>query len=170
MAKYHVNAEGNPGACKAKVQCPFGGAEAHYASKDDARAAYEQAQANPKPKKTYPAFGEERSMEIARTIKGQVQPVTFMCLGASEFMAMDGGLRFRARILGFNAAGQRGGVKKMYVEVRLNGLDYYDVKVSYVKGFDAFTHFEQEDVDAASLDTLLYRLDYAGETALNPNY
>lgn len=47
MAKYHINPKtGNPGLCKAKDNCPFGGADEHYSSKDVARAAYE-ASKNP---------------------------------------------------------------------------------------------------------------------------
>ncbi len=38
---YHVNDEGNPGWCHAKRQCPFGGIDNHYTSKDAARNAYE---------------------------------------------------------------------------------------------------------------------------------
>lgn len=46
MSKYHVNPEtGNAGPCSAKVQCPFGGDEAHYDTPDDARKAYEAVQA-----------------------------------------------------------------------------------------------------------------------------
>lgn len=38
---YHVNAQGEPGQCKAMVQCPFGSADEHHETADDARAAYE---------------------------------------------------------------------------------------------------------------------------------
>lgn len=43
MDKYHINAEGNPGKCSAKVKCPFGGDEAHYFSKEAAQKAFEDA-------------------------------------------------------------------------------------------------------------------------------
>jgi hypothetical protein len=45
---FHVNPQtGNPGACRAKPgNCPFGSEEEHYASKDAARAGYEEAQAS----------------------------------------------------------------------------------------------------------------------------
>lgn len=43
MSKYHINPKtGNPGLCKADTKCPFGSEEQHYASKDEARAAYER--------------------------------------------------------------------------------------------------------------------------------
>lgn len=43
MVKYHINPEtGNPNQCKAKIACPFGSLENdHYASKEEARQAYE---------------------------------------------------------------------------------------------------------------------------------
>lgn len=47
MGIYHVNEAGEPGRCKARLKnCPFGGAEDHYLSKDAARKAYELKQAN----------------------------------------------------------------------------------------------------------------------------
>ena len=44
MAKYHINRHtGNPGICRAlKGDCPFGGDDAHYATKDEARVVYEK--------------------------------------------------------------------------------------------------------------------------------
>ena len=44
MAKYHINNDGNPGLCKARVECPFGDDLSHYESEQLARAAYEEAQ------------------------------------------------------------------------------------------------------------------------------
>jgi hypothetical protein len=42
MARYHINAQGNPGVCHAKKACPFGDMDSdHYSSKEDARSAYE---------------------------------------------------------------------------------------------------------------------------------
>lgn len=43
MDKFHINAEGNPGKCSAKVKCPFGGDDAHYFSKEAAQKAFEDA-------------------------------------------------------------------------------------------------------------------------------
>lgn len=43
MAKYHVNAAGEAGPCKAtQGGCPFGGEENHYSTPEEARAAYER--------------------------------------------------------------------------------------------------------------------------------
>lgn len=43
MPKYHVNPEtGNPGICRAKKQCRFGGDEAHYETLADAFKGYEE--------------------------------------------------------------------------------------------------------------------------------
>lgn len=45
MSKFHVNANGNPGTCSANTgNCPFGGDEVHFSSKDDARTYYELSQ------------------------------------------------------------------------------------------------------------------------------
>ncbi len=42
MAKYHVSSDGNPRVCKAlEGNCPIGGNESHYTSKEAARAAFE---------------------------------------------------------------------------------------------------------------------------------
>lgn len=41
MTKYHVNSKGEPGLCRAKVECPFGGDESHYSSKKEAARVYE---------------------------------------------------------------------------------------------------------------------------------
>lgn len=41
-AKYHINPKtGNPNKCTATRWCPFGREKDHFASKEDARAAYE---------------------------------------------------------------------------------------------------------------------------------
>lgn len=44
MARYHINPRtGDPGACSARISCPFGNLESdHFDSKEDARAAYEE--------------------------------------------------------------------------------------------------------------------------------
>lgn len=44
---YHVNPQtGNPGKCRAKTSCPYGDLDTeHYATRDSARAAYENKQA-----------------------------------------------------------------------------------------------------------------------------
>lgn len=56
MTKYHVNSQGEPGACSAEIQCPFGGDQQHYSSPANARQAFELSMAgetiktNKKPK------------------------------------------------------------------------------------------------------------------------
>ena len=44
MAKYHINPKtGNPGVCRAQEgKCPFGAADEHYSSPQEARLAYEK--------------------------------------------------------------------------------------------------------------------------------
>ncbi len=45
MSKYHVNPKtGNPGACKAQANCPFGAEEDHFETRESARKSYEQKQ------------------------------------------------------------------------------------------------------------------------------
>lgn len=47
MSKFHINGAGNPGKCTAENgNCPFGGENEHYATAEDARAAYESKQAS----------------------------------------------------------------------------------------------------------------------------
>lgn len=42
MAKFHINpSTGNPGPCKAARACPFGGADRHFDSAQEARTAFE---------------------------------------------------------------------------------------------------------------------------------
>lgn len=44
MSKFHINWKGEPGICKAKSgNCPLGDAEDHFATKNEARDAYEAA-------------------------------------------------------------------------------------------------------------------------------
>lgn len=41
MARYHINAKGEPGICRAQQACPFGGPDQHYPTKEDAARAFE---------------------------------------------------------------------------------------------------------------------------------
>lgn len=116
-------------------------------------------------------YSEAKSREIATIIKRQIGVGSLMALGASEFYATDGGLRFTARILPFNKDGKRSGrAAKMFVTVKLNYADLYDVKVEHLKGFDVVEHFSTEDVDAFSLPALMLALDWNGEIPANPRY
>lgn len=42
MAKYHITASGDAGACKALIKCPFGGDALHFETPAAARAAFEE--------------------------------------------------------------------------------------------------------------------------------
>ena len=42
MAKYHINGKGEPGVCRAQKNCPFGDADHHYSSAEEAREAFER--------------------------------------------------------------------------------------------------------------------------------
>lgn len=109
MARYHINPAGDVGVCKAAVSSPFGDMEAdHYGSKGEARQAYERKMAEEAnaPKKAYRSYSKAESMEVARTIKSQIGSGPLMALGAHSFTAIEGSLRFNARILPFNKTGE----------------------------------------------------------------
>ena len=111
-------------------------------------------------------YSVEESMEIASTIKRQIGVMNLMTLGASEFNAVDGGLRFKARILPFNSSGKR--LRRpsvMYVEIVLNSLDYYDVRVVRMDGVE---HYNGSNIDAFTIGNLMFALDYDGDEVLNP--
>lgn len=46
MSRFHINAAGNPGVCRAKTVdgCPFGGDSEHYSTRQEAREVYETQQ------------------------------------------------------------------------------------------------------------------------------
>jgi Cu/Zn superoxide dismutase len=44
MPKFHVNAAGNAGKCEATTRCPFGSADDHFDTPEEARASYEAKQ------------------------------------------------------------------------------------------------------------------------------
>lgn len=47
MAKYHINAHGNPNPCSAQSgNCPFGGDENHFSTPEEARSVYERRNAS----------------------------------------------------------------------------------------------------------------------------
>lgn len=116
-------------------------------------------------------YSEKESREIATVIKRQIGAGSLMALGASEFYATDGGLRFTARILPFTKAGTRSSrAAKMFVEVKLNGADLYDVRVAQLKGLDVVEHYSATDVVAFGLPALMLALDWDGDEATNPRY
>ena len=68
MAKYHINAKGEAGQCRAEAGgCPFGGEESHYPSKENAQKAFELSNAGqampPAAKKERP---EPKSEHVVR--------------------------------------------------------------------------------------------------------
>lgn len=68
MARYHLNKKGEPGTCKAMVQCPFGDLDSeHYASADEARKAYEDKQAAFMPTRTMPRLN--RNGKVIKPLK-----------------------------------------------------------------------------------------------------
>lgn len=72
MAKFHINKEGNAGRCSATAgKCPFGGAEEHYKTIEDARRAVEnqymekdQMSANKNTKETQ----KQKNREISESL------------------------------------------------------------------------------------------------------
>ncbi len=59
MAKFHVSSDGNPRVCTASEgNCPLGGNEAHYTSKEAARAAFEESVKVPASTTKKNCFGE----------------------------------------------------------------------------------------------------------------
>ncbi len=60
MAIFHLNHQGNPGRCKAELDnCPFGGAEDHYITKEAAVKAFELQQEG--------SFGAQEQRDLARS-------------------------------------------------------------------------------------------------------
>lgn len=63
MAKFHINPKtGTPGECSAvKGNCPFGGAEVHYETVQDARTAFELSMAGKELKTTKRSLSDDKS-------------------------------------------------------------------------------------------------------------
>lgn len=68
MSKYHVNPRtGNPGAT---IKCRFGGGSSHFATKDEARADYEDSQESLARRATSPGKAMERlDKEVSRGLE-----------------------------------------------------------------------------------------------------
>lgn len=43
MTKFHINVNGEPAICKAKIACPLGGVEDHYPTRESARDGFEKS-------------------------------------------------------------------------------------------------------------------------------
>jgi hypothetical protein len=64
--KFHVNAKGEPGKCSAQNGgCPFGGESDHHSSPEDARKAFEQANAA----STFPVKSSRKVSELSQLAK-----------------------------------------------------------------------------------------------------
>lgn len=81
------------------------------------------------------------------------------------------GLTFKAKILPFKKNGERAsGARIMRVSIYVNGLDYYDITVGWLRGTEWVQHFETTNVDVSSLNACLLSLDYDGPTVTNSAY
>jgi hypothetical protein len=105
------------------------------------------------------------NMLVPETIRQQITVGVFMSLGATDLMADRvhvkapeyDTLTFKARILDKDHR-----KRVMRVRVILDPMDTYTVKVTYPKRGDPFTwvvHFEESDVYADQLATMLLSLD-----------
>lgn len=115
-------------------------------------------------------------MNVATTIVRQIRWDVKAALGYSNpaqchRAGREEGLTFKARVLPFTKTGKRGtGARVMRVSIYLNGLDYYDVEVGWLRGTEWVTHYSGTNVDAFSLNRVLLSLDYDGPTVRNPRY
>lgn len=112
-------------------------------------------------------------LAVAKTIYSQIERGSLWALGAGKVSAVlvddMPGLSFPARILPFRADGTRASRPRvMKVEVLLNGLDLYDVRVTWRQGAEIRTHFQLRNVYAEDLTALMLSLDFDGATIVNP--
>ena len=115
---------------------------------------------------------------VGPTIYRQIERGVLMSLGAHNFRYGADDMVFDARILPFTKEGKRAGQPRiMAVQIKLNGLDYYDIAVKYYRtsrksmGYgsaDLVTHYEVTNVDVSILSRILLALDYDGDAVLNP--
>lgn len=125
--------------------------------------------------------------EVADTIQAQITNGVLMSLGARNLRfgavaptadaAPLPSLTFDATILPMMKSGGRATAPRtMQVAVFLNGMDYYDVRVTYKQRGDSLglkdpvVHFEAADEDFTTLARTLLSLDYDGPTVTNPRY
>jgi len=114
------------------------------------------------------------------TLRSQINFGVLMALGAHDLRLVSatenhlGGMTFKARILPFTKSGNRGSATRvMDVTITLNGMDYYDIRVTYAPvghRFDRVEHANIKDVDVFALNHVLLALDYDGPQVLNPRY
>ena len=107
----------------------------------------------------------------ATTILKQIPSAVKMSLGYHAPRTIPGGVSFAARILPFNKDGKRSDKpRNMVVDITLNGMDYYDIEVWYLKSLNKVVHYEITNVTADQLGWILLALDYDGATILNPRF
>src|SRR5579875_1479154 len=87
MDKYHINARGEPGLCRARKQCPFGGVNEHYSSPEEARDAYEKRMEASLKSSPY-NWNPQRFYEKFRAIKEETPDLI------SRIQRLDPGLAF----------------------------------------------------------------------------
>ena len=89
----------------------------------------------------------QESMEIAKTIKSQINKTVLMCAAARNFGTIPNGLMF--------TISNTSKYKYATVQVILNGLDYYDIKIFNVRKKIVDT---KKDIDCESLSHVLESL------------
>lgn len=102
MAKYHINAKGEPGKCRAWLgNCPFGGDSEHHETAEGARVAFEKsmAEANtPEPlrkvEQEKPAF-EYDEKYVERDANGNVELYGFEHRGGDFILTKNGDNSYR---------------------------------------------------------------------------
>jgi len=95
-----------------------------------------------------------RNQEIATIIRSQIKTIVFMQVGASDFFAIESGLQFRTRVKTN---------QKHWIEITLNGLDYYDIVLKRLvtsgkrKG-EVVAEYKANNVDCSTLSETVYRI------------
>lgn len=92
-----------------------------------------------------------RGQEIAKTIVGQLRALDKWAMaswGANQLLALEDGLQFKVRGSKIKAGG--------HVQIRLNAMDTYDVKLLRVRGTSVK---EVSRVDGVYVDQLVEVLD-----------
>lgn len=80
MAIYHIKKNGEPGRCRAFVgNCPFGGPDEHYLTKDDARRSFELKQGG--------SFSPQEKQELVVIEKNELRIIDKRLLDKARQMA-----------------------------------------------------------------------------------
>lgn len=113
-----------------------------------------------------PFYGTTRPGQpahVALTIKGQIGFGSYAAVGAHNFSYIekpDPGLTFLAKIIPTGLSRPR----IMRVFITLNGMDTYDVKVTYIpkRGAEPKTHFEAHGIYNDQISRVIFGLDKEG--------